>query len=285
MVTQPHTCTLRHPNIFRRLRPMSQERSVLYKGKTWDVGQELKVGFIGGTPEEVDFVKKVYGELDFINLKFVFTQNLQETDVRWSFVKGGGSWSYLGTDALFIPKNQATVNIGWTVDYKVVRHELGHSLGLAHEHQHPEGGIPWNKPNVINDLTGPPNYWSLSEIQYNVFNVLSRELVDFSIFDRSSIMLYPTPDHWVLTGVGTPLNTDWSGGDKAMLKKHYPLPEVVQVDNTALFIKELFPTEMRLTRLTEWQLVIIGSKLGLDVKVEDLKKDTITTIYNKLFSL
>ena len=43
-------------------------RSVVYKGKTWDVGSTINIAFINGTAQEISIVKQVYGELDFLNL-------------------------------------------------------------------------------------------------------------------------------------------------------------------------------------------------------------------------
>ena len=60
----------------------------------------------------------------------------------------GGSWSYIGTDALHIPKESKTMNLGF-IDRSTVMHEFGHALGLIHEHQSPfKGGFGWNKEEV-----------------------------------------------------------------------------------------------------------------------------------------
>lgn len=62
----------------------------------------------------------------------------------------GGSWSYIGTDALHLPKESASMNLGF-VDAATVMHEFGHALGLIHEHQSPfKGGYEWNKEEVRN---------------------------------------------------------------------------------------------------------------------------------------
>ena len=40
--------------------------------------------------------------------------------------------------------------------YDVATHEIGHSLGLPHEHQSPFSGIEWNTKAVYNTFMGPP---------------------------------------------------------------------------------------------------------------------------------
>lgn len=37
----------------------------------------------------------------------------------------------------------------------LVPHEFGHAVGLIHEHQNPEGGVPWSRDAVVADLSGP----------------------------------------------------------------------------------------------------------------------------------
>lgn len=60
----------------------------------------------------------------------------------------GGSWSYIGTDAITIPVESFTMNFGF-MDQPTVMHEFGHALGLIHEHQSPfKGGFEWNKKEV-----------------------------------------------------------------------------------------------------------------------------------------
>lgn len=62
----------------------------------------------------------------------------------------GGSWSYIGTDAITIPVESFTMNFGF-MDQPTVMHEFGHALGLIHEHQSPfKGGFEWNKKEVRN---------------------------------------------------------------------------------------------------------------------------------------
>lgn len=266
--------------------PKDVQHLTFYKGKDWTKGQTILVNFLNGTPDEHEIVKEVYKELSFVNLNFEFVPDYQISDVRWTFTKGAGSWSYLGTDAMLIGKQKPTINIGWTIDKATVRHEIGHQLGAPHEHQNPNANIAWNRDNVIRDLSGPPNSWTLQQITYNVFDAVQRERLYISAkgldaYDKKSIMHYFFPDSWVLSGGGFTMNTTWSNQDITAFSEKYPHPVNLDRESFAL-IKDLFPNKKRLWSMNEPQLVRIASELNISTSVDALKKDTISQIYNVL---
>ena len=113
----------------------------------------------------------------------------QKSDIRIDF-KNSGSWSYIGTDSMYIPKESQTMNLGH-IDRSGVLHEFGHALGLIHEHQSPfEGGFEWNRDAVIKSMMGPPNYWDLDRIENNFFMRYKRSDLDGTKYDTKSIMHY-----------------------------------------------------------------------------------------------
>jgi hypothetical protein len=105
---------------------------------------------------------------------------------------------------------------------RVVLHEFGHALGLIHEHQNPEGGIDWNEPAVIADLSKPPNSWTEEQIRHNVLDHYPRDAVTSTTVDRLSIMMYPIPAAWTNDGFSADLNSDLSEKDVEFIRTVYP---------------------------------------------------------------
>jgi len=197
-------------------------RAMSAKGKQWAVGDTIDIGWIGGTQSERNFVKKnAETWLNYANLKFNWGVPIDRSDVRVAFNKGAGSWSYIGTDAMFVRHTQPTMNFGW-LDRATVIHEFGHMLGLKHEHQNPNSGIKWNKQAVIDSLSKPPNNWSLKEIYHNVLDQADPSKVIAGTFDPKSIMMYFFPSKWTLNGKGFSQNTRISKKDKEFIGELYP---------------------------------------------------------------
>jgi hypothetical protein len=164
----------------------------------------------------------------FANIKFLFDDD-PEAEIRISFVHDPGSWSYLGTDALAIPKDQPTMNFGWlkpnthNIEYnRVVTHEFGHALGAIHEHQSPAAQIPWNKPAVYRYYAGPPNFWPPAKVDVNLFQKYDQTITQFSEFDPASIMLYPIPKDLTDGVFEVGWNNELSDSDKTFIASIYP---------------------------------------------------------------
>lgn len=183
----------------------------------WPNGSTLRIGFLEGRSEHQDLVREVAPLwTEHANLTFDFVGSGQSAQVRIAFDSRDGAWSYLGDRVLDIPAGQPTMNLGW-VDEGVVLHEFGHTLGLGHEHQNPEGGLRWNEDRVIADLSGPPNNWSEAQIRHNVLDRYALDHLIGTEFDPDSIMLYFFPDEWVVDGEGTSQNEQLSTIDKSFI--------------------------------------------------------------------
>jgi hypothetical protein len=201
------------------------------QSKLWQPGRTLRVTFLDGVSEVQEKVAHYANQWSkYANITFAF-DNDPDAEIRISFQESG-SWSALGTDALveeFFPGDDPTMNYGWLTpdstdeEYaRVVLHEFGHALSLIHEHQTPAGGIRWNRPAVIRDLSGPPNFWDEERIEFNVFKRYEAGQTQFTEFDPQSIMLYSFPSHWTLDQQEFPENSALSESDKAFVADRYP---------------------------------------------------------------
>ena len=198
-------------------------RAVGAKGKFWTNGQTLKIGFTGGTAAQRKFVTDAFAEwAKYANLNFTYPSS-GPYDCRVTFDPGSGSWSYVGTDSKSVPQNRATMNIGWS-GIDVCLHEIGHFLGLLHEHQNPTGAPCWNQERVIKDLSGPPNSWTVAMIESNVLNPAPAANVIATALDPVSIMMYSIPGTWTCDGKGFPGGKVLSAADRAFIAARYPKP-------------------------------------------------------------
>lgn len=216
------------PKDLDKVRPTSpianaKTRAAWDFAKLWRVGQTLRIRFMGGTPEQHAIVTTFAPQwCQHANIRFEFSNDLN-AEIRIAFVASDGAWSYVGTDCASIPISKPTMNLGWQ-DEGVVLHEFGHALGLIHEHQNPVHGITWNRPAVIKDLSGPPNYWDEQTIEHNMFTVYSHDQVNATELDKDSIMLYAIPGHWTLDGWSSRENHVLSARDQeyAHAPENYP---------------------------------------------------------------
>jgi hypothetical protein len=211
--------------------PRSPLEAAVLRSRLWRPGRTLRVRFLDGLPEVQAKVQEYAQQwTKHANINFEFGDD-PDAEIRISF-QGKGSWSALGTDALveeYYPMDQPTMNYGWLdsdsteEDYsEVVLHEFGHALGMIHEHSSPASDIEWNREAVIDDLSGPPNFWDEATIEHNVFRRYSELQTQFTEFDPKSIMLYTFPEHWTLNDLSSTPNTELSEVDKAFMAERYP---------------------------------------------------------------
>lgn len=202
-------------------------RAAIEFKKRWQPGKTLRVLFMDGDPVVQQKVAAIFPEWSrHANIRFQVSNDL-DSEIRISFQQPG-SWSYIGTDALLIPKSKPTMNYGWLKPHtdpeeyqRVVLHEFGHALGLIHEHQNPSTDIPWNKEAVYQYYSGPPNYWSREQTDRNLFQTYGKDITQFTRFDRDSIMLYPVEQRFTNGDFAVGWNKTLSALDKEFIGRQY----------------------------------------------------------------
>ncbi len=157
-------------------------------------GSSQFVSWVGNTTQRaaVRAGFKAWADLK-IGLKFTEVSTRERATIRIGFMRGDGSWSYVGRALLDIAADQRTMNFGWDIanDADTVIHEIGHTLGFEHEHQNPFSGIVWDEEKVYAELAKPPNEWSRQKTHFNIIRKLAESSVEGTAWDPDSVMHYP----------------------------------------------------------------------------------------------
>jgi hypothetical protein len=165
----------------------------------WVNGTVIHYYFLEGPEPQRQAVRDAFREWKDVGLglDFVEVADRSEAEVRVAFDQGDGSWSYVGRDVLGIANDRPTMNFGWDLTdeygHSTALHEIGHTLGLPHEHQNPFSGIVWDESKVYSYFGGPPNSWSRQQTFHNVLRKLEISDVEGSDWDPDSVMEYWFP--------------------------------------------------------------------------------------------
>lgn len=163
-----------------------------------------------------------------IGLEFEEVSNREDAEVRIGFMQGDGSWSYLGRDVLRQGSEKRTMNFGWDLNRQpdTAIHEIGHTLGLPHEHQNPNAGIVWDEEAVYAELA-LTNRWSREQTYHNIIRKVQPDSVQGSNWDSNSVMHYPfspglikQPAEFAINGIDPAPGL--SDRDKTWIKTFYP---------------------------------------------------------------
>jgi hypothetical protein len=209
-------------------------RLAVDRKKRWDVGDTIQIGFLGASEYQLLKVMNIASEwLHYTNLHFSWNMNWRSdnmsdrSDVRISFQRGKGSWSYVGMDAMTIENQKdATMNFGWLDEStpeeeweRVVLHEFGHMLGAIHEHQSPATNIKWDLP-LLYQYYWETQGWSKEQVDFNIVRKYDKDISNTE-FDRESIMLYPIEQKFTLDDFSVGWNRQLSDQDKRFIAEMY----------------------------------------------------------------
>jgi hypothetical protein len=145
-----------------------------------------------------DLVRNAFGHWkeQGIGLDFLEEQDRGEAEVRIGFMQGDGHWSAVGRDILNRGVNDRTMNfgrplVGSSRGFDTALHEIGHTMGLKHEHQNPNAGIEWDEEKVYAYTAQPPNNWDRAKTHWNILRKIPPDTVQGSSWDVDSVMHYP----------------------------------------------------------------------------------------------
>ncbi len=162
-----------------------------------------------------------------IGVSFREVKDPSKAFIRIAFDSSGNNESRIGIEALlFKDIHEPTMNFANSDNAAIVLHEIGHSLGLEHEHQNPACPLQFNKDAVREHYLGKHD-WDDDKIEYNIYRKISSGKASPE-WDEHSIMGYEFPEGLIdvpkaFRG-GLFVSAKISDADKHYIRALYPSP-------------------------------------------------------------
>ncbi len=219
---------------------------IILQDQKWENGQTIKILFMDGTEAHHKLFKKAVGIwAPYVNLKFefheldpdysIFPLKYRRNTIRVQFDSEERSNSRIGTSYNLWPFEEIThLNIEHSPLQKVKFvgtsvHEMGHALGLLHEHQHPDARNGQSEEELLGvcqfvfflDISTESG---LRQCKVNLAGIPEEDIVEYNMdlsdFDQQSVMLYDG-----IVGLKGFFNVSLSLNDKLFIAKHYPFDD------------------------------------------------------------
>jgi len=209
----------------QRLTEFGKKKEISYKFVGTSKWSNIEKGIVK------DFMEMWTGDEEKRNLGISFSEAQSATDdkVDIRIAKRTGQWcSQVGTDAKK-SSSGPTMFLGDVSDTSLqynILHELGHALGLEHEHQSSEAVSMFDPVQVKKYFGGPPNFWSEKQITENILSPTQSSDDWATEYDADSIMHYYFPPELLKADAAKQqrlkINRKLSDKDLALVKQLYP---------------------------------------------------------------